>query len=260
MMQNFGQINETFKNILANGIVEGNDTHKKIFGSYVKALKENSILRTQFEVFDKLENKIVSDEVDTSRLFVDECISILQGLDKDKVNEANSKLTNYLKSKGFDLTEDYDNKTLHEHIHNLGFTKKNAKNIESIVESKVFVNTHSKPLTESVSKSVEPYTNKFLGPVMVEKFNSKYIDKLSETERKTFKVIQTGSEEDKQELYKGTIIECLDLVNIKLSEECTIQEKDKYLQVKDKLLRYKYKPDTFVSEMSRIAYLKDILN
>jgi len=94
---------------------------------------------------------------------------------------------------------------------------------------------------------------------MVEKFNNKYMDKLSETERKTFKTIQSGSEEDRQSLYKGTIIECIDLINNKLDEECTIQEKDKYLQVKDKLLRFNYIPENFVSEMSKIAYLKDTL-
>lgn len=260
-MQNFGQIHETFKDILANGIVEGNDNYKKVFKTYAKALKENSVLNTQFQVFYKMENKVaVANDIERSKLFVDECISLLKNLDRKAVNEANKKLVNYLKKNGVKLTENYNNEVLHNHIHNLAFTERNAKNVESIVESKLYINLYSKPIFENKeNKKVEPYMNKFLGPAMVEKFNNKYMEKLSETERKTFKVIQEGSEVEKQTLYKGTIIECIDLINSKLNEECTIEEKDKYLQVKDKLLRFEYKPDTFISEMSKIAYLKDTL-
>lgn len=257
-MQNFGQINETFKDVLANGIVERNNEHKKIFKAYTKELKENSVLRTQFQVFNKLENKIADGNVEKSRIFVNECIRILQTLDRNAVVESNQQLVLYLKHKGFELTEDYENKALHDHIQNLAFTEKNAKNIDSIVESKIFVNAHSKTITEAKGE-VEVFANQFLGPAMVEKFNDKYMEKLSETEQKTFKVIQYGSEEEKEELYKGTVIECIDLINNKLNEECTIQEKDKYLQVKDKLLRFEYKPENFVPEMSKIAYLKDTL-
>lgn len=260
-MQNFGQIHETFKDVIANAIVEGNDEHKKVFKTYAKALKRYSTLYTQFQVYNKLENKVaIVNESEKSKMFVDECISILQSLDIKEVEAGNKRLVSFLKEHGIELLEDYENKDLHEHIHNLAFTKKTPKNIESIIESKLFLNSYSKPLTENkVSASVEPYMNKFLGPAMIEKFNNKYLDKLSETERKAFKVIQSGSEEEKQQLYKGTIVECIDLVNAKLNEECTIKEKDKYLQVKDKLLRYSYTPENFVSEMSKIAYLKDIL-
>jgi hypothetical protein len=259
-MQNFGQINETFKEVLANAIVEGNNEQKKVFKVYTKELKENKTLRTQFEVFNKLENKVLAtnESVDKTRMFVDECISILQGLDKKIVVESNERLVNYLNNKGFKLIEGYENEELHNHIHNLAFTDKTAKNVESIIESKLFVNQYSKPITET-KESVETYINHFVGPVMVEKFNGKYLDKLSETEKKAFKVITNGTEEEKQELYKGTIRECVDLINDKLNDECTIQEKDKFLQVKDKLLRYSYSPESFVSEMSKIAYLKDSL-
>jgi hypothetical protein len=191
-------------------------------------------------------------------MLVDECIGILQTLDKQVVSEENQRLVKYLKSKGVELVEDYENKTLHEHIHNLGFTVKNAKNIDSIVESRVFVNNYSKPLNESKG-SVEVYANKFLGPAMVEKFNEKYAEKLSETERKAFKVILEGTEEEKKELYNGTLRECIDLVNETLNQECTIDEKEKFLQVKDKLLRFEYNTENYVSEMSKIAYLKSIL-
>jgi|TARA_R110000796_G_scaffold742_1_gene2758 hypothetical protein len=260
-MQNFGQIHETFKDILANGIADGNGEYKKLFKSYTKALKENSVLRTQFNVFDTIENKVITpNEIEKSKLFIDECISILQELDKSKVNESNKKLVNYLTKKGFTLVADYENKDLHEHIHKLGFLKKTASNINSIVESKLFLNSHSKPIQEAtIKKVVEPYMNKFMGPAMIEKFNSKYMSKLSETEKKAFKIICNGTEEEKESLYKGTLLECVDLINNKLNEESSIDEKDTFLRVKDKLLRYSYSSDKFISEISEISYLKETL-
>jgi hypothetical protein len=263
-MQNFGQIHETFKDILANGIVEGKEEYKKLFKSYVKVLKENDALRKQYEAFDIIENKTPVNKLDVTDVMrhasiVDECVSTLKDLDLKVVHKANKSLVSFLKKKGFALTEDYENKELHNHIHNLAFTKRTRKSIPSLLESRRFVTEYGKELSET-KEVIEPYTNKYLGPAMIEKFNEKYVGKLSETERKTFKVIQSGNEKEKQELYKGTILECIDLINLKLNEECTIQEKDKYLQVKDKLLRFTYDPDKFVSEMSKIAYLKDTLN
>ena len=63
------------------------------------------------------------------------------------------------------------------------------------------------------------------------------------------------AEQNRKDLYFQTIRECIDLVNQQLSE-CSIDEKDKLLQVKDKLLRFKYNENEFISEMSKIVSLK----
>ena len=74
----------------------------------------------------------------------------------------------------------------------------------------------------------------------------------------TIKLSVNGSDSDKKELYNETIIECVDLIDVQLNE-CTIDEKNTLLQVKDKLLRYQYNSDNFTSEMSKINYLKTTL-
>ena len=117
-MQNFGQIHETFKEVLANGIVDGVKNKKEVFKAYVKELKENAVLKTQFQVFDKLENKVNTENIEKNKMFVEECVSLLENIGANKVNETNTNLVNYLKDKGFDLLQEYPNKNLHEHIHN----------------------------------------------------------------------------------------------------------------------------------------------
>lgn len=258
-MQNFGKIHETFKNILVNGVVDKAPKDRAIFKTYLKQLKENKTLKTQYQIFNKLEHKIHED-VEESKLLVDECISVLSNLGKDAVNEVNNKLVKFLTKHGYKLTTGYDSESLHEHIAKLAFSDKNALTINSIVESKLYLIKYTNLNVIKEAISVEPYANRFLGPVMVEKFNNKYLGLLSELERKAVKLMINGKDEDRQEFFKSSVTECIDLVNTRLNEECTIDEKEKYLQVKDKLLRYQYDADAFMSEISKITFLKNTLN
>jgi len=253
-MQNFGKINETFKDIFADGVVSKNKKNDLTFKAYIKELKKNPILRVQYHVYNKLENKIYED-IERSNILVDECISFLTNLDKEKVNEINTKLVNFLTKQGFKLSEGYELEALHEHISNLAFSKKTPKSINSIIESKIFINNYVKKEEINEHKEVEPYANHFLGPAMVEKFNEKYSN-LSEIEKKVLKNIIENKVDENKTIYDNMIIECVDLINLRLDDECNIQEKDTLLQVKDKLLRYKYNEDNYISEITRLIELK----
>jgi len=258
-MQNFGKINETFKNILVDSIVTKDDKGKRIFKSYVKALKENSVLRTQYNIYSKLETKVnEASQSERNVMFVDECISVLQNLGKDRINEINQKLVKYLKKKGFDVyTDDYEHKTLHEHINNVAFLERNAKNVRTVIDSKLFLKEHSAPI-KTIANPVEPYTNKMLIPMVKKKFSDKYSN-LTELQNKVIKLTINGADDEKRELHANTIRECVDLVDSQL-KECTIEQKNTLLQVKDKLLRYKFESDNFATDMSEMDYLKTTLN
>jgi len=259
-MQNFGKINETFKNILVDSIITKDKKGKSVFKAYVKALKENKILKTQYSVYQKLENKVnVANEEERSAIFVEECISMLQKLGRDNIVETNNKLVNFLKKNGYKVyADEYDFKSLHEHINNVAFLERNVKNVNTIVESKMFIKSFSNLTEKKEYKVVEPYSNKMLLPLLKNKFNEKYAN-LSELEKKIIKLSINGTDSDKKELYSGTIKECVALVNEQL-KECSMDQKDTLLQVKDKLLRYDFNSDNFASEMSEMNYLKTTLN
>lgn len=259
-MQNFGQINETFKNILVDSIITKNTKGKKIFKAYVKALKENSILKTQYEVYQKLETKVnVADEPERSDMFVDECITMLQKIGRESIVETNKILANYLNKNGYKIyTDEYDFKSLHEHIANVAFLERNVKNVNTIIESKLFIKKYSNVVQINESKNIEPYSNKMLLPLMKNKFNEKYAN-LTELEKKVIKLSISGTDDEKKTLFSNTIIECVDLVNEQL-KECSIDQKNTLLQVKDKLLRYNFNSDNFASEMAEMNYLKTTLN
>ena len=162
---------------------------------------------------------------------------------------------------GFKLTdEDYDEKELHENIGKLVSTRRSAKNIDILTESTFYINNHVKTntITEDITTETKDYYNsKIFGQLLTDKFNEKYSN-VSESDKVIFKSIINGTEDDRINLFKSSVNECIDAININL-KECSIDEKDKLLQAKDKLLRSEYLKESYASEITKIANLKNTL-
>jgi hypothetical protein len=94
-MQNFGKIKNVFNNLLIEGIVKKDKTTKQLFKKYVKSLKENEILKTQFLMFNNIENKFESDAM-MANIYVSENIKLLDKFLKKDIIKANKKLVTIL--------------------------------------------------------------------------------------------------------------------------------------------------------------------
>ena len=57
-MQNFGKIKNAFNGLLVESFVGNQNTDKNLFKTYIKAIRENEGLKTQFLVYNNIENKI----------------------------------------------------------------------------------------------------------------------------------------------------------------------------------------------------------
>jgi len=53
-MYNFGKIKDTFNSILSESIIKKDKEGKKIFNSYLKELKKNNSLKSQFLLYKNL--------------------------------------------------------------------------------------------------------------------------------------------------------------------------------------------------------------
>lgn len=82
-MQNFGKIKNIFNEILAEGVASNSNTSKPLFKTYMKTLKENEILKTQFLVFDNIENKIEENEFKATE-FVKANIELLKKIQQKR--------------------------------------------------------------------------------------------------------------------------------------------------------------------------------
>lgn len=250
--KNFGHIKELYNNILSESVMSKNEDSNKLFKNYVKALKENEILKTQFLVYSNIENKVETD-VAKATMFVKENVDLFSKYSKKDIFEANKKLVLDLL---FEKDVDSDKAELHENISTLIFTEKTPQTIDTIVEAtkKVvdfIVNNKGKETVEAISLPTSMVTN-----IMVEKYNQRYSG-LDETQRKVLKVLIESNDEEKKTVYGDVLNECLSLINEKL-ETSDLDTKDKLLKVKEKLLNDKQEVnEDFIKNISKLVELRD---
>jgi hypothetical protein len=255
-MNNFGTIKSTYNILLAEGIAKKTSDGKVAFKNYIRTIKENKALRTQFDVYYSIETKVESDKFKASE-YVNECISLLDIFSKKEIKDVNLKLT---ENKMFDTIEiklDATKVKLYEDINTLIFTKKSPSNIDKIVDAKSGIVDYILNNKKIEINEWNGLPNSIISEIAVDKFNERYAD-LSESEMNVISVIMGVNESDKEELYKTSIKECLDIINNTLIESSG-DIKEKLLSTKENLLNRNYNNETFILDISKIIELKNNL-
>ena len=252
--KNFGHIKNVYNTLLAESVMSDDKSKKELFQGYVKSIKENEILKTQFLVYTNIEQKVESDTAKAT-MFVKENIELFSKFSKKDIQEANTKLVVNLLFENDVIDE---NKELYESISTLIFTNKTPETIDTIVEATskiVDYIVNNKPKT--VSEAIE-LPNSMLSTMMVDKYNEKYAS-LDESEKKILKTLIDSTDDEKKEVYSSTIRECITLINEKL-DTADLNAKDKLLRVKDKLLNDKQEiNEDFIKNISKLVELRSNL-
>jgi hypothetical protein len=250
--KNFGHIKELYNNILSESVMSKNEGSKKLFKNYVKTLRENEMLKTQFLVYSNIENKVETD-IAKATMFVKENIDLFSKYAKKDIFEANKKLVSELLFEK-DITN--EKAELHENISTLIFTEKKPQTIDTIVEAmnnvvNYIVNNKESEVTEAIDLPTSMVT-----AMMVEKYNQKY-SVLDESQRNVLKVLIESTDDEKKQVYGDMLNECLSLINEKL-EASDLDTKDKLLRVKEKLLNDKQEVnEDFIKNISKLVELRD---
>lgn len=259
-MQNFGKIKNAFSEILAEGIASNDVAKKNLFKKYVKTLKESEILKTQFLVYENIENVVENDQF-SANLIVNENLSLLNKFKKKDILKENQKLIELSDEVKAKLDESYEERisNLHESLSSLLFLDKSAKTVNEIAKNTKNVLDYI--TTNKVKTIDESYDvpNSMLSTILVEKYNERYSD-LTESEKEVIKILIESTDEQKIELYSKISNECIDLIDSKLNES-DLETKDRLLRVKDKLLRTRVKIDEdFSKNISKLVDLKKTLD
>jgi len=252
-MVNFGIIKDTFNNILSKSIIKKDEGGKKLFSKYLRLLKDDETLKTQYFIYKNLESKKFKLE-SNARFYIKENIDLLKDINKEKLNKSNKKLLSLLK----DTEIIKENAELYNHIDILINTIKTPDILDKLQNSIDYIK--NRMLIENMENETEEHELVNLPPsvltkMAVNRFNSKYSD-VSEDEKKILKSILNGSEENKKNIYDNLKLECIDLIDNKLQENADLDMKDKMLKVKDKLLRMSCNPDHYVDNIDKVYQLK----
>jgi len=252
-MKKFGEIKDTFNSILSESIIKKDNEGKKIFKEYLKILKENKSLRSQYLIFKNLEFKRFESSTD-AKDYIKENINLLKDLDKKELEKGNKDLLSLLEER--ELVK--DNEDLYKHINILTNTTKSASSLDKLQQSINFIKdrmTVKEEIKESVSDSIN-IPPSVLTKMATNRFNLKYAD-ITEGEKEIIKTILNGDDTDKKNVYENLKTECIDIIDNRLNEEIDLDLKDKILKVKDKLLRMAYNPDEYVKDINSVYELKN---
>lgn len=255
---NFGEIKYTYNSLLAESLSNNLSDGKVAFKKYIKSIKENAVLKTQFDIYYNLENKVESDGWKAFS-YVNECLSLMDNYSKEEIKKGNSKLneSDFIKN---NKTEIDESKTkLYSAIDTLINSNKTSSNIDKLFEAKLTIVDYILN-NKKETNVVEGYglPNSVLSEIAVEKFNEEYAD-LTESEKEAISVSVGSDDTKKEELYNKTIKECLELVNNKLSESSG-DVKEKLLATKENLLNRVYIKESFVNDISKVIELKKYLS
>ena len=256
-MYNFGKIKHNIFEIAADGVAYKDTKKKEVLKKFISIVKESKILRTQASVYHNLETRVDESDYSASE-YVKENIALLQKFDIADIVKENNKLVILLE--GYQVQDSYDMDSLHENIHSLITTKKNAKTLNALVESSKFVKNHIlKNIPKEIIKEDNFIPNSMLSKYLSDKFIKKY-DTLSETEVRLVKAVLSVNESEQSEIFETARVEALTAVNKSIKECTDIELKGKLVDVKERLLESKYVKDSFVTDIVKIINLQKNLN
>lgn len=249
-MNNFGNIKDTFNDILSNALLNKDKKDKKLFSKYVNTLKEDTNLKNEYLIYKNLTSVKFKNETE-ARYFINENIQLLKNNDSSK---GIKKLKSLLGDRGISL----NNSELYEHINVLRNTEKTPETLIKIQESLNYLidNMLKEVIVEESEFETVDVPPSVLTKIATNKFNLKYQD-ISENEKEIIKTILNGDDIEKKEVYDNLKIECIDIIDKKLIESNDLDMKDKLLKVKDKLLRMTHNSDDFIKDIGNIYELKN---
>ncbi len=252
-MINFGNIKDTFKNLVIESTIRKDNKGKKLFSKFLKTIKENQTLKDQYLIYSNLQNTKLDDGVE-ARGFVKENIELLKTLNESHIKKGNEFFLKLLK--GNKIVK--ENQEFYNKVSYLVNTEKTPSNIKKINESINYIvrlMLEKEEVEEVVTESID-LPPSVLTKLAVNKFNSKYSD-ITESEKEIIKTVLNGSNEDKEETFNKLKRECIDTIDNKLNESSDLDLKDKLLKVKDKLLNTNFSLDNFNSDIGKIYDLNE---
>lgn len=254
-MQNFGKIKNAFNDILVESIIDKDVEKRKVVKRYIRAISESKILKAQFLIYNNIEARVDENQF-SANLFVTENINILNKFTKEAIIAENSKLVNMSQMVKSRLESEYDKKDLHESITKLIFMKTTPSTVQEVTKNRLSIINYINENKEKIVVETPEIPTSMLANLAVDKFNEKYVD-LTEDEHKVLNVILEADNEDaRKEVFNETVRGCIDSVNIKLKESTN---KEKLLDVKDKLLRTSFTNESFSDDITKLLDLKRTL-
>ena len=240
-MSNFGNV----KSKLLNKLTESYTSDKKSdVKELLKQIKSDKNLSEMYLFYEDIENKHIS-SIDTAKLFVEQIESLL--IEKSKlIKESCKSLNKVLGDVSIEKNEIYECLDIISEENTL-------LNVEKKVESKQRLISHLTKKKESqVAESTHTDNQSLLNAVLVNNFNTKFVDFMNEDQKEMFKKIVSMNETE----LKSEMETLKESINTKI--ESLLTESDN--ELRDKLTTVKNDVNESVASKYNYFRLTELKN
>lgn len=253
-MQNFGITKNIFKEFLVEKLSTKKPYDKAKFNQVIKTLKENKVLKKQFNVYTNIENLVENDDVNIYE-YINENMSLFNGINKNQITEANKEFNDLVNDFVGDFKVDSDKNELYEAIDFLICNRSSEGSLNKRAAKKIYIKEYVKTNKIIEKSTTEPAPLNML--IMVDKFNRKY-GSLDESEKLMIKSLMENTSEAKLNAFKAMVNECVGVVD-SLMEDADDDLKTKLSLTKVKLNEMAFDESNFTDSMSKLVSLKNNL-
>lgn len=253
-MQNFGITKNIFKEFLVEKLSTKKPYDKAKFKQVIKTLKENKVLKKQFNVYTNIENLVENDDVNIYE-YINENMSLFNGINKNQITEANKEFNDLVNDFVGDFKVDSDKNELYEAIDFLICNRSSEGSLNKRAAKKIYIKEYVKTNKIIEKSTTEPAPLNML--IMVDKFNRKY-GSLDESEKLMIKSLMENTSEAKLNAFKVMVNECVGVVD-SLMEDADDDLKTKLSLTKVKLNEMAFDESNFTDSMSKLVSLKNNL-
>lgn len=257
MENNIGKLNSVFMQNINNLYFNKNGVN--IIKEYVSLLKKNKPLLKELSVFLCIENQTPNENL---KEIINESIQYLDNINKKQLLKLNGEVSKFLEKYKIERTGEIENEKLLEDVHNLIFMKKSLNTINEKVNKLNNIVNYINENNQNNSNDIliEDLNDEFCN-ILVKKFNEKYADNITESQKEIFKkIVALETEEEKRAVLEEEKKECLNLTNSMIKEPIDTTTKEKLLNVKEKLLEQTYNEQTYIKDIISLIELRETLN
>lgn len=259
--KNFGIIHKVFESNSPE--LYKSKSGRKVIASYIKTIKEDKNLLSQFQLYNTLYN--VHDLADSEK-FVNEALSIIPNLKLNDVLESNQKLIDIIQKNNLNEEIEIDDKTenLFESIEYVITNKKTFKtlagyiNATSNITSFINENKNNNSNLIDENQDIDITLDSFL-----HEMEEKYGNVLTEEEKTFVQELVDAKSDSKTEKQKKIFTKCkneaLEAINDVL-REAEGNVKEKLLSIKERVLNREFSESSLVKDVAEMLEIKDTLS
>lgn len=223
----------------------------------IKLIKENELLKTQFDVYKAFEGMSSNVDIDT---YLNEAIQYVPELNKGELQRANEKLYNVLKEGNVDFNVKINDglKNLYESIE---FIMTNSKNIRNIDRFQLAENVIKEHIQNNISnnqssrrENIDEVYNK-----NIKMFESKYNNELTDAEIK-FLSEMTKPDVNHKEYFNKKKDDLLKQLKKTINESDNDDDRSSWNTIYETIDNLEFNKNTVIEQIAKIIEVENKLN